>query len=102
MLLHNKINIPASPGLPWPARASPGPPQAEAEPSQAEPARTALGRAVPSQVEPGRNGQSPAEPSPDEPRQADTSPVRACAFWNFGVPYIFVFPSVYFGLLVKV
>ena len=46
---------------------------------------------MPSQVEPGRNGQSRAEPSHDEPRQADTSPVRAGAFWNSGVPYIFVF-----------
>ena len=46
---------------------------------------------MPSQVEPGRNGQSRAEPSHDEPRQADTSPVRADAFWNSGVPYIFVF-----------
>ena len=91
MLLHHKINIPASPGLPWPARASPGPPQAEAEPSRAEPARTEPGRAVPSQVEPARNGQSRAEPSHDEPRQADTSPDRAGAFWNFRVPYMFVF-----------
>ena len=46
---------------------------------------------MPSQVEPGRDGQSRTEPNHDEPRQADTSPVRAGAFWNFGVPYMPVF-----------
>ena len=46
---------------------------------------------MPSQVEPGRDGQSRTEPNHGEPRQADRSPVRAGAFWNFGVPYMSVF-----------
>ena len=62
MLLFYKINIPASPGLPWPPPASPALPRpklSRAEPSQPEKSQAGPGRARWSRAETGR-----AEPSP--------------------------------------
>ena len=101
MVLLHKINISASPGLPW---ASPGlpwasPGRSRAEPSQPEQSQAAPCRARWSQGETGRAEPSLATTSRGKLTRARSEPVR---FGILGSHISLFFPSVYFGLLVKV
>ena len=101
VFLSHKINIPASPGLPW---GSPGLPRAcpgrsRAEPIQPEQSQAGPCRARWSQGETGRAEPSLATMSRGKLTRARSEPVH---FGILGSHICLFFPSVYFGLLVKI